>query len=104
MYELEDGSIYLVQPTRDGDHLYARRLVEDPSRYRGRPFAWAFEPGAMALIRPWYRMPLERARELSWEYGACIICGHRLTAADSLDAGIGPVCRTYFGIASVTGS
>jgi hypothetical protein len=41
-------------------------------------------------------MNFEKAKALTIRYGRCICCGRRLKAAQSVERGIGPVCRRYF--------
>jgi hypothetical protein len=41
-------------------------------------------------------MSLEKAKQLNIKYGRCIICGLKLKAAKSVEAGMGPVCIKYF--------
>ena len=55
---------------------------------------WEYARGAIRDLRPEHRMSVERAKELSVRFGRCIRCGALLTADESVERGIGPVCIT----------
>lgn len=55
---------------------------------------WEYAAGAIRDLRPEHRMTVERAKILSLRFARCIRCGATLTAAESVEAGIGPVCIT----------
>lgn len=55
---------------------------------------WEYARGAIRDLRPEHRMSVERAKELSVRFGRCIRCGALLTAEESVERGIGPVCIT----------
>ena len=55
---------------------------------------WDYAAGAIRHLRPEHRMSVERAVELSLRIGRCIRCGALLTAEQSVERGIGPVCIT----------
>ena len=113
VYELADGRIYVVKPTReDKSRLYAKRLVELNGDYRTTEagsrvdFEFQYEKGAIASwengelvfhIHLSDRMSIERAKELITLYGRCIACNRHLKAAKSVEQGIGPVCVKQFG-------
>ena len=104
VYEI-DGEVYVVKLNREKTGLYAKRLVvlgdgvvratEAGSRVRSIDFQYA--PGAIYKIKIADRMPVDRAKELIVLYGCCIACGRRLTAAKSVENGIGPYCIKQFG-------
>jgi hypothetical protein len=101
VYELPDGTIYVVKPNREKTRLYAKRLVEiDGDRLTETgtvvQIDFVYEAGAIYKIQPEHKMPYERARELTVRYSRCIVCGRHLKAAQSVDRGIGPVCRKSF--------
>lgn len=99
-----DGEVYIVKPNREKTKLYAKRLVElgenaqrlagDGSIIYGVEFEYA--PGAIYKLSPEDRMPFEDAKALTARYAKCIVCGRGLKAAQSVERGIGPVCRIYF--------
>lgn len=83
MYKVGDA-IYKVQRAVNGSgHLYAKRL-------HGGTFV--YEVGAMARLRPEFKMTLEDAKKWGALYGTCCVCGRVLTDERSIAAGIGPVC------------
>lgn len=104
VYEL-NGEIFVVKPTKDGERLYAKRMVEvelgvprvleDGTLVR-YDVHFEYEAGAIFKIREEHRMPLDRAKMLVIRYGRCINCGRRLKAATSVERGIGPVCIKRF--------
>ena len=106
VYELTDGRVYVVKPTReDKTRLYAKRMVEvgegviraTESGERVKAIEFVYEKGAVYDIRLSDRMSLERAKELITLYGCCIACNRHLKAAKSVEQGIGPVCIKNFG-------
>jgi hypothetical protein len=102
VFETDDG-IFVVKRTRDGERVYAKKLVDTPDRvsdYDGShlPFDFEYAAGAIAKLSEDDRMPFERAKKLAIRYGRCINCGRRLKAAESVEAGIGPVCRKRFAL------
>jgi hypothetical protein len=90
-----DGvDIYRVIPTRDGSRTYATVLV-DISR-AGRP-EWGYRPGLMALARKAKRMTLAEAGLFGITHGYCLCCARLLTDPESVEIGVGPICRkNYF--------
>lgn len=97
VYETGEG-VFVVKPNRSGTHVYAKRLVEisgERATEAGQRMAmdFVYAPGACARLLPTDRMPYERARELTVRYGRCINCGRALRSAESVERGIGPVCR-----------
>jgi hypothetical protein len=101
VYELPDGTIYVVRPNQAKSRLYAKRLVEINAERAleegGRvQIDFEYEKGAIFKIKPEHKMELERAKELTVRYGRCIVCGARLKDAKSVERGIGPVCIKSF--------
>ncbi len=101
VYELPSGEIFVVKPNQERTRVYASRLVETPSDRVTEAgghvkFEFKYAPGAIYQIRPDYRMPADRARELMIRYGRCIVCGRHLKVAESVERGIGPICIKYF--------
>lgn len=97
VYELPTGEIYVVKPTRDGQRLYAKRMVEHhgdrlvESGDHRHDIEFEYERGGIARIRPEHRMSVTRAKELTIRYGKCINCGRKLRNGVSVERGIGPV-------------
>ena len=83
LYEL-DGEIYRTVRSGQGN-LYAKIWMGD---------GWDYAAGAIRHLRPEHRMTVERAKELSVRFGRCIRCGALLTAEESVERGIGPICIT----------
>jgi hypothetical protein len=85
-YYQRAGQVYKVQIARGSGNPYAKALGID-----GR---FAYAPGAVRELRPEHRVTLEQAREWGKINGRCLICGRELTNPESIEYGIGPVCRT----------
>lgn len=101
VYEV-NGEIFSVKFNKSKTNVYAQRLVELPHVNRlaasGDVVHIEFEyaPGAVQRIKPHHKMSIERARALTIRYGRCLACGRRLKNAESVERGIGPVCRKAF--------
>lgn len=88
MYFL-DGVIFKVQRAVHGSgRLYAKRLIADD--YGKARFAYA--PGIVKVLRPEFKLTKEQAQEWGALYGTCCRCGRTLTAEDSIERMMGPVC------------
>jgi hypothetical protein len=97
----KDNEIYIIKYNMDKTYLYSLKLKEAPSdrlNAKGEKVAFEFEyfPQAMKFLTNEDRMSLEEGKRLTILYGRCIICGHRLKVAQSLEKGMGPVCANYF--------
>lgn len=93
------GVIFKVQRAVHGSgHLYAKELA--PTKYddEGNPTDWGFEyaPGAIRNLSEATRLTLADAKEFGALYGTCMVCGRTLTNEESIEAGIGPICRNKF--------
>lgn len=84
LYETPDGEVYRTVRSGQGS-LYAKIWTGE---------GWEYAAGAIRDLRPEHRMTRERAIELSTRWARCIRCGAELTAALSVERGIGPVCIT----------
>lgn len=94
MYLHPDGSIYKVQVAVHGSgRLYAKRLVVDEDADEGK---FVYAPGAIKKLSPTMKMTLEQAQGFGSLYGLCCVCGRTLTNEQSIDEGIGPVCKGRF--------
>jgi len=99
IYE-HDGKIYQVKYNKAKTNLYAKvltmtvgeaaRLTATGSTVKAE---YVYAPGAFRMISARDRITGQRAEELSIVFSNCIVCGRHLKAADSVKAGIGPVCR-----------
>lgn len=100
VYELPTGEIYVVKPNREHTRLYAKKLVEAPTKRLTETgehvdFGFVYEPGAIYKLLPEHQMSLEQAKKLMIKYGKCIVCGRHLKVAQSVEQGMGPVCIKY---------
>jgi hypothetical protein len=88
-YRAQDGRIVKVQESQAG-RLYAKVLTQVGDD------EWAFEyvQGAMRFVTPADKLSLEDAQAFGRLYGWCCCCGRRLTNEESIELGIGPICRT----------
>lgn len=100
VYE-RDGVVYVVKRARESGNLYAKQIVEiggerltEAGTVINAEFQYA--PGVIRTLGVEHKMDLERAKALTIRYGFCIACGRHLKAAQSVEAGIGPVCRGKF--------
>jgi hypothetical protein len=100
VYEV-NGEIFNVKWNQRKTNLYAQRLIEingDRLTELGDVVRIEFEyaPGVVKRLKPHQKMSIERARELTIRYGRCLACGRALKNAESVERGIGPVCRKSF--------
>lgn len=100
LYEA-DGTVYKVQRSKTSGHLYAKRLILIGGKRLTTAgekvnLEYEYAPGAMRILKASDRMDLDTAKRFGIEYGICIVCGAFLKDADSVEAGIGPVCRKRF--------
>jgi hypothetical protein len=93
---LLNGSVIKVQHNRAHTHFYAKRLVvtEEDDHKHG---SWVYEPGLVKRMNGAVPMTFEAAREFGELYGVCFKCGAELTAEDSIDRKMGPVCAAKMG-------
>ncbi len=100
VYELPDGSVYVVTSNKEGTRLYAKKLVVTRPRLNADnvpvDFDFVYDRGAIYNIKPEHKMSLERAKKLTIQYSRCIRCGRHLKAAESVERGIGPICIKAF--------
>jgi hypothetical protein len=91
---LMDGQVYKVQHAVHGSgKQYAKRLVpNDP----GERAIFEYAPGIIRKIRPEHQMTMDQAKEWGALYGTCVRCGRTLTAEDSIERMMGPICATKF--------
>ena len=84
-----DGEVYRVVVSRGSGRPYALLLVEAPG-------AFEYAPGAVRHLSEDTLMTLEEARDYGVRHGVCAACGRTLTNPESIEYGIGPVCRTRY--------
>ncbi len=86
-------TIYKVQPSRGGN-LYAKELILTEE---GKAADWEYVGRRpFRTFSAETRLTLEEAKEFGKTHGICCACGALLTAEDSMEAGIGPVCAGRF--------
>ena len=104
VYVADDGSIVKVQKNKAKTRQYAlvwvdirgARLNLNSDRVHGE---WQYERGLITHLTPDHRMTLEQAKAFTLLFGQCARCGRHLKAAESVEQGIGPVCRKVFSAA-----
>lgn len=93
MYVL-GGVIYKVQVAVHGSGKpYAKQLHSDEF---GRS-TFDYAPGVVRKLRPEHKLTQDQAREWGALYGTCCRCGRTLTAEDSIERMMGPVCYGKMG-------
>lgn len=102
MYRNPDsGEIFKVQVAVHGSgNLYAKKLVVESDAVRDADgkivepgiVRFEFAKGAVAKLRPEWKMTLDEAKAFGALYGTCCVCGRTLTDEGSITAGIGPIC------------
>jgi hypothetical protein len=78
-----DGVMFRVQTSKEGRN-YAKLLLESGG--------WGYERGAVYTLRPEERLSLAEISAWGISTGVCAICGRLLSTAESVAAGIGPIC------------
>jgi hypothetical protein len=78
-----DGAMFRVQTSDEGRN-YAKLLL--PSG------GWDYERGAVYTLKPEERLTLAEISAWGISTGVCAICGRLLSTAESVAAGIGPIC------------
>ena len=95
--ELVDG-IYLldvkIYKVVHAVHGSGRQYAKVLTVYGPGDASFERAPGAIRNIRPEHRMTKEQAKEYGALYGVCVRCGATLTAEDSIDRMMGPVCAS----------
>lgn len=88
-YKTGDGNIYQVTQARHGSHFLAKVLDQGTGKFE-------YAGAAKRFVKADQRMTLEEAKEYGKQTGNCLVCGRRLTAEASVEAGVGPVCAGRF--------
>lgn len=101
VYVLEDGTLVLAKPNKSKTNVYTMRWVDSGQRVRDERGDWArgdweYEPGLKHRLGSARKMTAAEAKEFVVRYGKCPRCSYKLKAAQSVERGIGPVCRTYW--------
>lgn len=93
IYKVASGRIYKVQAGKESGNLYAKVL--------GKSGRFDYEPGAIHDLRADDTrevISIVDAIEFGHRFGTCICCSRTLTAGKSVEAGIGPVCSSKWGL------
>lgn len=94
-----NGRLYRVVKRRTDNRRLDVHLIDTTGE---KPTSYRAGPGAQRGVRDsGHRLSVAEAAEYGLETGWCIVCGRRLTDPKSVKAGIGPVCITRQGSASV---
>lgn len=91
------AAIYKVQRAKKSGNLYAKRLTVFTGQRLTEEnnvvnFEFQYEAGSIKQLTAAMRMTLEQAKSFGIKYGVCCVCGAFLKDAESVAAGIGPVC------------
>jgi hypothetical protein len=87
-----NGVVYKVQRAIHGSRrLYAKRLLPNSP---GERAVFIYAPGVVNVLTPEHKMTMEQAKEWGALYGTCVRCGALLTAEDSIERMMGPICAT----------
>jgi hypothetical protein len=89
MYLNAEGVAFRVKMSKSTGRLYAERFVPEAEARADR---FVYEGGAVYRLDASMRMTLEQAKALGAQYAQCCVCGRNLTADQSVEAGIGPIC------------
>lgn len=96
-----DGDIFKVQKSKSSGRLYAKRLVQIGGKRLTEPgevvqFEFQYESGAIFRLSAADKLSLEEAQQFGIQYGVCCVCSATLKDAQSVELGIGPVCRRRY--------
>ena len=84
------GIVYKVQRNLAGTGIYAKRL--DVAEDGTRSWTYCGWQGMRDLREHGTKVQGDTVKQYGTLYGACMICGRRLTNEESISDGIGPVC------------
>jgi hypothetical protein len=82
-----DGVMFRVQTSEQG-RRYAKTLLTTGG--------WDYERGAIFTLAASERLTLAEVKAWGLDTGVCAVCGRLLSTADSVAAGIGPVCAKRY--------
>lgn len=91
LYRNDEGHFIKVQQSKTTGNFYALKLVPV-----GKKGAFVYEKGLIYSLTPDMKVTLEQGVNYSQQMGFCCMCGRTLTAKESVDAGIGPICAKKF--------
>jgi hypothetical protein len=87
-FYLFEANVYRVQPSKSTGKLYAKILV---SKEYGKG-SWEYAQGMVYKLAGAEKLTLEVAANMGHAFGICMVCGRTLTALESVNSGIGPIC------------
>lgn len=91
----KDGEYYKVQVAHYGSgHRYAKMAQKEFGSDR---VAWVYTRGIVYDLTEEDKVTQEQAAEFGALYGRCIRCGRVLTAEESIERAMGPVCSGKMG-------
>jgi hypothetical protein len=101
--EIEDGVyifngeiIKVVHAVHGSGKQYARALDLDDRTPGGKARFSGYRPGLIKKLRPEHKMTREQAAHYGALYGVCCNCGATLTADESIERAMGPICAGKF--------
>jgi hypothetical protein len=86
-YILND-TVYRVQPSKSTGNLYAKALVT----HEFGKATWEYAQGMVYRLANAEKLTVAQASHMGHAFGVCMVCGRTLTAQESVEAGIGPIC------------
>jgi len=85
-----DPDVYTIVWNKERTRKYAKVLLLEGSRAK-----WVYAPnGKGAVLQHGEKLTVEQAAKLGRLHGVCVVCGRVLSDPESVEAGIGPVCKT----------
>lgn len=90
---LVDGEVYKVKKPNGTGRQYASVLVPGIDGAAG---SFQYAKGMVYKIKPEHKMTIEQAKAHGDLYGQCCCCGAILSNDESIELGIGPVCRKKY--------
>jgi hypothetical protein len=93
IYKGSDDNLYKVQESKfNPGRFYTKRLVVSG---KGKA-SFEYDKSGMQKISVDSKVSLAEAIAFGLQFNVCCRCGRDLTATESVEAGIGPVCIKYF--------
>lgn len=90
---MHNMQVYCVRRSRTSQRRAAYRLV-----IAGRGSAsWSYERGMIFRLTADEQLTEQQARDVGHSWGVCAVCARTLTNPESVELGIGPVCRGRMG-------
>lgn len=93
MYIKPNGNIFRVKWNKAKTYLYAEKVTMTP---RNAKVIYTYMAGAIKELTPAMRMTLEQAEAFGVKTFHCCLCGRKLSAKSSQEAGIDPICASKF--------